>query len=451
MSSIEEKSQIKKAISYRRVSTLRQVEASSLDTQLSNINTYASENKILIIRDYCDAGITGTSVEERPEYQAMLEDALTNPDIAFVIVYAIDRFGRNAETIYGDYLKLKAAGKHLISLTEEIDQTSPDNLVYEAAQEAERGLRKIHAVTAAGKRARKEAGFSIGGSPPYGYSISSRPGELTVDARRAEQVRVIFEQYGNTDMGVDRLCGWLLDNNVLEYREDGSRTPFQYETIREILANQRYMGMVSSDGTSIIGKHEPIISAELFEKVQKKRRANSQQEKTSSVREYMLSGLIRCPVCDNVGFTGCRIGQYVYYRCKHRNSPSATEGYISVRAKKIDSEILDVLIDLMNNEKTLVAMADGEDETTGLQKAGKFWQEWPTLSDEEQKVYVRRHIKEIVLHSSTKRRISGASPLDYEYLYFGRAIKKVVFSTPETFRGEEVTEIEWDENGYVIG
>lgn len=97
----------------------------SIEGQLRICEKYAEDNGLKIVESYIDRATTGTN-DNRPAFQKMLSDcekALWD----IVLVYAIDRFGRNSIEIALNKQKLKKNHKMLISATrrtsENIDGT----------------------------------------------------------------------------------------------------------------------------------------------------------------------------------------------------------------------------------------------------------------------------------------------------------------------------------------
>ena len=90
---------------YRRVSTLYQVNASgdSLADQLAKVSAWCSYQGLPEPTDYCDAGISGYSTDNRPQFMAAMRHALTLGPQAVLVVTKIDRLGRNALDVQESY------------------------------------------------------------------------------------------------------------------------------------------------------------------------------------------------------------------------------------------------------------------------------------------------------------------------------------------------------------
>ena len=91
---------IKSCYIYTRVSTAAQVEGYSLDAQLEALRGYAEYRDLKIAGEYCDAGKSGKNIKGRPAFRQMMDDVIMQKDdIAFVLVFKLSRFGRNAADI----------------------------------------------------------------------------------------------------------------------------------------------------------------------------------------------------------------------------------------------------------------------------------------------------------------------------------------------------------------
>ena len=95
------------AVAYLRRSTDKQEQ--SLGDQRLEVSRYAEEHGYHVIREYVDDAISGTSAEERPDFQRMIADAQAG-DFQAVIVWNSDRFSRGdvTETEHYRYLPRQA-------------------------------------------------------------------------------------------------------------------------------------------------------------------------------------------------------------------------------------------------------------------------------------------------------------------------------------------------------
>ncbi len=107
---------MKNAVIYARYSSERQNDQ-SIEGQLHCCHDFASKNGLTIVDTYIDRAMTGTN-DNRPAFQQMLSDCSKPVPWNIVLVYAIDRFGRNSIEIAVNKQKLKKNVKTLISATQ---------------------------------------------------------------------------------------------------------------------------------------------------------------------------------------------------------------------------------------------------------------------------------------------------------------------------------------------
>lgn len=92
-------------------------------------------------------------------------------------------------------------------------------------------------------------------------------------------------------------------------------------TIHAILHHPLYKGDIRFDGQISKGRHEPIVDAALWHRVQQVlegRRTGTPRPKDLSLRDLFVFGnSIRCPKCGRALCPYRARGQYVYYECKN--------------------------------------------------------------------------------------------------------------------------------------
>ena len=350
----------KRCYTYVRVSTEMQVEGYSLDSQRDRLKREAKAKDWTIVKEYADEGKSGHSIAGRPKFKEMLERIKSgNPDnVDFVLVYKLSRFGRNAADALASLKQMRKHGVELYCAEESIDSTGgPGYLmitIMAAVAEIER--ENILVQTMAGRHQKAREGKWNGGQAPYGYKINSETGVLEIDEEEAEIVRLMFDQFVNYGLGINGVARWLEANGYRKkLRGNGKYTLFSAHTVKTIIDNPVYVGKIAygrrrveriedeDEETEVVrrlkndeyglydGKHEAIISEELWEEAQEKRNATSvKHEKTHSLdHEHILSGILRCPICGAPMYGTVNrkkkkdgSGEYYkdawYYVCKHR-------------------------------------------------------------------------------------------------------------------------------------
>ena len=195
---------------YTRVSTSMQVDGYSLDAQKDKLRKYADFQDMVIVGEYSDEGKSGKSVEGRPEFLQMMRDIEEGKDhVSFVLVFKLSRFGRNAADVLTSLQKMQDFGVNLICVEDGIDSSKDSGKlmisVLSAVAEIER--ENILVQTMEGRRQKAREGKWNGGFAPYGYKLVD--GELEIAEDEAEIIRLIFDKYINTTMGVNGIAAWL--------------------------------------------------------------------------------------------------------------------------------------------------------------------------------------------------------------------------------------------------
>ena len=353
----------KKCYIYTRVSTAAQTEGYSLEAQTERLRKYADYKEMEVVREYCDAGKSGKSITGRPEFQRMLQDASEERDgVAFILVFKLSRFGRNAADVLNSLQFIQDYGVNLICVEDGIDSSKDSGkltiTVLSAVAEIER--ENILVQTMEGRKQKAREGKWNGGQAPFGYDLDSKNSTLVVNEEEAEIVRIIYDKFGHTDMGADAICNYLNQRGYTKKKVRGHELNyFARGLIMKILDNPVYTGKIAygknvmekvkgtrdeyrrvktDDYLLADGLHEAIVDEETWEAAREKRkRTGVRFVKTHSLEhEHILTGLIRCPLCGG-GMSGTvqrrqnkKTGEYkdtFYYRCHHR--------------KKVDGKICD--------------------------------------------------------------------------------------------------------------
>ena len=344
----------KKCYIYIRVSTTMQVDGYSLEAQKERLMKFAEFQEMEVVREYCDAGKSGKSITGRPEFQRMLQDVSEERDgVAFILVFKLSRFGRNAADVLNSLQFIQDYGVNLICVEDGIDSSKDSGkltiTVLSAVAEIER--ENILVQTMEGRKQKAREGKWNGGQAPFGYDLDSKNSTLVVNEEEAEIVRIIYDKFVHTDMGVDAICNYLNQRGYTKKKVRGHELNyFARGLIMKILDNPVYTGKIAygknvtekvkgtrdeyrrvkiDDYLLADGLHEAIVDEETWEAAREKRkRTGVKWNKTHSLEhEHILSGLLKCPVC-GAGMAGTvrrrknkKSGEYkddFYYRCQHR-------------------------------------------------------------------------------------------------------------------------------------
>ena len=110
---------------YVRVSTLTQVtDGDGLAIQKSKIGGWCGFQGLPAPQIFEDAAISGASTDNRPGLRAALRAALETGDGAVLVVYKLDRLGRNAIDVQETLAVLLDGGVRVVSIADGVDSAS---------------------------------------------------------------------------------------------------------------------------------------------------------------------------------------------------------------------------------------------------------------------------------------------------------------------------------------
>jgi len=306
---------LKEACAYIRVSTDKQEELSP-ESQIRLIKEYAQTHEMLLTHIYTEEhGISGKKADKRPAFQEMIAACQdkSHPYDA-ILLWKFSRFARNIdESTYYKSILRKKCNVDVISISEPIIEGMYGRLIemviewsdefylYNLSGEVMRGM----------TQKALQGGYNA--SPPIGYTKEKGKDKIPqIEPDEALIVKKIFNMYVNEKRALSDIATIL---NQEDYRtKRGGR--FETRTIGYILENPFYIGKIrwnyydrqanqrkrAEDVIISDGRHEPIISDELFaaagERLARERLKSGYGKKrpVASTRHW-LSGMIKCSEC----------------------------------------------------------------------------------------------------------------------------------------------------------
>lgn len=358
---------------YIRVSTERQVEGYSIDGQITQIEQFCQFNGYDLVDIYADRGISGKSMN-RPALQRMLQDA-KNGKLDCVIVYKINRLARNTSDLLTIVEELHRQNVEFFSLSErmEVKNSTGKLLLNILASFSEFERNTILENIYTGQRQRALEGY-YQGNLPLGYNnIPDNKKELMINQHEANIVKYIFESYAKGH-------GYRKIANALNHKGYVTKkgNPFSISAVTYILSNPFYIGKIQfakykdwndkrrkglNDKPVIAeGKHTPIISQSLWDKVQARKKQVSEKPQVHGKGTNILTGIISCPQCSapmaasnttNTLKDGTK-KRIRYYSCSNfRNKGSKVCSANSVRADVIEKYVMDQILEIVKSDKVL--------------------------------------------------------------------------------------------------
>lgn len=371
-----------RAAIYTRVSSEEQLEGHSLSAQSELDKQLASQREWEVVNIYEERGRSGKTVL-RPEFQRMMRDAEAGL-FDVIIVHKLDRFSRSVADVMTYLKRLNEFGVSLVSVTENFDFTTAGGkmLMGVLAVFAEWYIDNLSQETSKGKKERARKG-GWNGTLPFGYTNIRRLRQTLLDLGEDYEAQKIDEdeysrltslledallQYenrvGETDaipcpinkygviLAFEKYSQEIYSDldvtkalNAAGYRTTGTwgNNPFGKDTVTPMLQNHFYIGETSYQGKKkgakkefIPGRHEPLISRELFEKCQEvraKRASDWSHGAPNQTATYPLSSLLVCADCGSK-WRGWHLRMKRHYR-----DPGTDRGHIC------SSEIKSVVAD----------------------------------------------------------------------------------------------------------
>jgi site-specific DNA recombinase len=297
---------------YTRVSSKEQEEGYSLETQNRDCIAFAQKNTYNILGHF-GGTYESAKTDERKEFNRMLQFIKRSKEkISYIIVYSIDRFSRSGAN--GIYIKeqLKGEDIFILSVTQPVDATTSNgdfqqNIQmlfshYDNQQRREKCMGGIKSALQEGQWVTK---------PPLGYDtiIVNKKREIVVN-EKGKLLRKAFL--------------WKADGLTIEQIREKLKAmglDIYHQKLSQVFRNPFYCGLMAHsmlEGQLKEGKHEKLISQELFLKVNDLLKANAQGYKIKSENDDVpLKNLLKCANCG-----GSMPGYIVkkkniwYYKCR---------------------------------------------------------------------------------------------------------------------------------------
>jgi len=284
-----------RVFAYCRVSTEEQSTDNhySLSNQEQRAKEYSKHKGWQIIRVRKD--VASGKDTNREGYQDLL-DHIRERSVDVVVVYRLDRLSRNVRDIYDFLDMIREAGIGFVSLTEGFDTTTAMGraMLGVAAVFAQLTREMIAENVKDGLLRRAQAGFYNGSTKgPYGYAYSKETQTLVPVPDEAKIVQDIFSMYADRKWGVNKITAFLNMQRISPRNAE----QWSENTISRMLRNHAYVGKIDWHGEVFLGKHEPIVSEELFQRTQQLIESRSAMPVRSHSSEHLLTGLAKCGIC----------------------------------------------------------------------------------------------------------------------------------------------------------
>ena len=356
---------------YIRVSDERQDEYSP-DSQLKKIREYAEKEGYQIPDEYVfyDDGISGRNVKKRGDFNRMIATAKDKSHpFETIFVWKFSRFARNQEQAILYKNLLRKNGVSVVSVSEPIPEGHFGTLIERIIE----WMDEFYSINLGVEVSRgMEEKFSRGEPtqpPPFGYYIKDK--RWIVDEEQAPFVREAFQRYADGEGA--RAIAKDFGNRGLRTRYGN---PVDNRWIDYMLNNPSYIGMLrrSPNGSRSISKrnykdeeimitkglHEPLISIELWDKVQerikKMKKIYPKHARREPATDYMLKGIVRCSSCGATlakGAVTSGKSQNRILQCCNYSRGSCKVSH-SVTMRKMESSLIEGLEQIIETKQFMI-------------------------------------------------------------------------------------------------
>ena len=319
---------MKLALLYLRVSSKEQLEEGySLDAQEKLANEYAARKNLDVVRTWKVSESAWR--EDRKAFRQLADYAVHHPEIRHIIFDTPDRMTRN------DFDKLKVHrliinyGKtiHFSRSNRTMDRNSgpEEEFMFDIeVAVAKKISNDISRRTSMGMREKAEQGH-YPSVAPVGYANNPLTHRIEIDLDRAPHIKNMFILMADGNRSLDTVRVLLARQGFRS--RTGKIVP--KSGVARYLSNPVYYGDFFFAGKRYQGSHDPIITKELFDRVQTVlglRRRPKPKPKTPK-RWFAFNGLLRCALC------GCKVigeikkERFIYYHCTFSKGRHGRKGY----------------------------------------------------------------------------------------------------------------------------
>ena len=326
------------ALRYLRVSTTRQMNtAVDIDEDGNSIATQREwtlkKNQQLgavVGPEFVEPGQSAQTISKRPVFKEMMQYVADHPEVKYVIIYMRSRVFRNFIDAAITKRYLEERGVKLISAKEEFGEgymgdameaiTDVVNELQVRMSGEDIKVKLAHKVENGGSVGRAKLGYLNVREDYDGRLVNT----IAVDPVRAPLIIWAFEQYATGEYSVAQLAVALEEQGLVTRASYKFRSkPLSANALGVILGDPYYAGVIRYKGKLYPGRHQPLISKELYLKVKEILASRNRKGDRDRVHFHYLKGLVHCATCHEQGRESRLVysqstgngGTYEYFTC----------------------------------------------------------------------------------------------------------------------------------------
>ena len=232
--------QPKNAIVYVRVSSLEQVDGTSLESQERLCKEYAQREGFAVLQTYIEKGESAKTADRTEFIKAISFCSDKKNKVSYFIVYKIDRFSRNQTDYAIVKQRLQKYGTEIRSVSEKIDDTPSGKLMevmLSGFAEFDNNVRTERSVN--GMKERLKKGIWVW-QAPLGYCRTEKGGNIVPDPKLAPYIKMAFEEYAKGTHTFQSLANFLNARGLVSRYGK----PVIFQMVEKILKNPIYCGII---------------------------------------------------------------------------------------------------------------------------------------------------------------------------------------------------------------
>ena len=339
-----------KTILFCRVSSREQEETGySLPAQEKLLQDYSEKKDFKIARKF-SISESASGKYQRKSFDEMLSYVKKN-DIKIIICEKVDRLTRNLKDAVSINEWLNENSERQVHFVKENcvlskDSKSNDKFIWNIkVSTAQYYIDNLSEEVKKGQKEKIAQGW-LPTKPPLGYKTTGEKGHKIhiVDSEKAPMIKKMFDLYASGEYSIKRLSEIIF----LEGLRTRGKNKLVKSRLANLLSDPFYCGKMRWNNVIYEGKHDGIISEELFERVQGVLKGKTAPKYNKHF--FLFSGLLRCKECDGK-ITWEKHKGITYGHCNHYRNCSKR---LWVKEPDIEKQILNGLGDLMVKDKETV-------------------------------------------------------------------------------------------------
>ena len=329
----------------------------SLESQVSTMRKLASELGLDVIKVFTESK-SAKKPYNRPQYEEMMK-ILKRGKVDGIICWKLDRLSRNPIDSGQIQWFLQEGIIKEIQTIEKRYLPEDNALIFNVESGmANQYIRDLSRNVKRGILTKLEKG-EWANYAPIGYF--NKDGKVFPDKEKAKYVVKAFELYAKGSHSVKDIADILYQDGFR------SRKGYKYHKskIHKILQNPFYYGVMRMHGKFYAGKHNPIISKELFDDVQKVIMGKNHGKQRKHF--FALRGFFRCNKCGCL-LTATKKKGFTYYYCTNGKG-ICDEHRKYLRKEELEKKLAKSFVNLRFNPELVEIMYLSAKEKTNRKKS----------------------------------------------------------------------------------